>query len=102
MLIPQVVVLLSLTLALGSGNQTKDLSWWPKHETWEKSPLNVGYWSPNCEEWFSERLAAIRSGSDRGQPMNASAWGRALKKWSRTPKLVHSSRVTAAAFLELH
>ncbi|KAF8869439.1 hypothetical protein BD779DRAFT_1383671, partial [Infundibulicybe gibba] len=35
-------------------------SWWPGPSMWEKSGLNVGYWSPDCEAWYAKRLQAIR------------------------------------------
>jgi hypothetical protein len=101
-----VFVIIFLTLLLlhttGSGNQTSDVSWWPKPETWENSPLNVGYWSPNCEEWFCERLDHIRTGSSRGGPRSGSTWTSDLKKWRRTPHVVASSKQAAAAFIESH
>ena len=47
------------------GNQTSDSSWWPKHSVWMNSGLNVGYWSPACENWFQLRLDTIRAGTAR-------------------------------------
>jgi hypothetical protein len=79
------------------GEQYVDLSWWPKPDVWEKSVLNVGYWSDNCESWFQDCLAKIRGGLEH--PKGASAWRSALKKWKKTHELVGNSRDLAAAFL---
>ena len=36
------------------------------------SGLNVGYWSPYCEQWFQKRLAEINAG--RTTPFSAKDW----------------------------
>ncbi|KAF8224556.1 hypothetical protein L208DRAFT_1310707 [Tricholoma matsutake] len=33
-------------------NQVMQVSWWPKHSTWQKSGMNVRYWTPDCETWY--------------------------------------------------
>ncbi|KAG1891831.1 uncharacterized protein F5891DRAFT_1197342 [Suillus fuscotomentosus] len=33
---------------------------WPN--AWDASGLNVGFWSPRCEDWFQRRLDNIREG----------------------------------------
>ncbi|KAJ7085985.1 hypothetical protein C8R43DRAFT_965154 [Mycena crocata] len=50
----------------GSSNideQTSTQSWWPKPAAFEISDMNVGWWSPLCEEWFQKRLQQIASGT---------------------------------------
>ncbi|KAI8989149.1 hypothetical protein BD414DRAFT_415633 [Trametes punicea] len=38
-------------------------SWWPRPPQWQVSGLNVGHWAEFCEDWFQERLHAIRQGT---------------------------------------
>ncbi|KIJ39789.1 hypothetical protein M422DRAFT_118499, partial [Sphaerobolus stellatus SS14] len=44
---------------LGKYRAPTRLSWWPKPKAWEKSGLDVGYWSSECESWYRERLKKI-------------------------------------------
>jgi hypothetical protein len=46
-----------------NGAQTSDSLWWPKHRTWMKSGLNVGYWSRGCEDWFQLCLSSTLNGT---------------------------------------
>ncbi|PIL26011.1 hypothetical protein GSI_11765 [Ganoderma sinense ZZ0214-1] len=59
-------------------SQTQDFSWWPKADTWEKSDLNKGYWTPYCEQWFQERLDRIRNNAT--SPRTAKKWSDGLKR----------------------
>ncbi|KAE9388337.1 hypothetical protein BT96DRAFT_836390 [Gymnopus androsaceus JB14] len=34
-------------------------SWWPRPQVWKVSGLNRGYWSPDAEIWFQNRLTNI-------------------------------------------
>jgi hypothetical protein len=61
----------------GKGNQTQDMSWWPKVTTFEASSLNAGCWTPLCERWFRKRLEALRSGSI--STYSSSAWQKNLR-----------------------
>ncbi|TFK59901.1 hypothetical protein BDN72DRAFT_752055, partial [Pluteus cervinus] len=54
-----------------------DVSWWPKPSAWITSGLNVGYWSPDAEEWFRKRLECIQRGE--AKLYNAGAWKKAIK-----------------------
>ncbi|KAJ7122130.1 hypothetical protein C8R44DRAFT_589149, partial [Mycena epipterygia] len=59
----------------GSNNideQTSTLSWWPRPPAFEASDLNVGWWTPLCEEWFQKRLGHIAGGT--GRLATQSAW----------------------------
>ncbi|KAJ7916744.1 hypothetical protein B0H13DRAFT_1609050, partial [Mycena leptocephala] len=44
------------------GKQKKLVSWWPPLAAWVSSGLNMGHWTPSCEEWYQSRLAEIRAG----------------------------------------
>jgi len=43
----------------------------------ESSGLNVGYWSPDCERWFQERLSDIRAG--KAKLRTAQDWRTSIK-----------------------
>ncbi|KZP28580.1 hypothetical protein FIBSPDRAFT_693704, partial [Athelia psychrophila] len=58
----------------GNGDQTSDSSWWPKPSTWQGSSMDMGYWSPQCEEWYRHRRALISSGDVGGAPKTAQRW----------------------------
>src|ERR1700733_1551696 len=47
----------------GLKNQEKHVSWWPKQVIWQKSGLNFGYWTTDCEAWYQRRLQDIKNGS---------------------------------------
>ena len=79
------------------GNQKSDSSWWPKHSAWMNSGLNVGYWSPACEDWFQRRLDSIRTGTARLR--TSTEWKVALKFWRQTAPFINNSRHTAATYL---
>ncbi|KAJ7097627.1 hypothetical protein C8R44DRAFT_989000 [Mycena epipterygia] len=49
-------------VSTGNGEQTKYVSWWPPHTAWHFSGINIGYWTPACEDWFQRRLAQIHAG----------------------------------------
>lgn len=68
----------------GNGDQTEDVSWWPKHAMWVRGGWYTGIWSPWDEQWFRCRLEAIRAGSG---PMNGVEWRKELRKHKRGRKL---------------
>ncbi|KAK7462120.1 hypothetical protein VKT23_007723 [Stygiomarasmius scandens] len=59
-------------------DQPKDLSWWPKASTWRVGNRNFGYWTPDCEKFYQDRLEDIRSG--KAQPKSASEWHRTFER----------------------
>ena len=63
----------------GSNTSTADCSWWPKHATWIKSGMNIGYWSEQNEQWFVHRRDNIRKGGDALKLRNAKQWRTALR-----------------------
>jgi len=74
-----------LTLRIGQGTQVSELSWWPKPSAWQLSGLNVGYWSPACEDWFQCHLKEIHSGA--AELRNATQWKRAILLNKKQAKL---------------
>jgi hypothetical protein len=81
----------------GKGNQTEDRSWWPKVTTWEGSGLNVGCWTPMCEQWFQKRLIQLQAGSNR--PYNASQWAKNLRYAKKTKKFIENANKLGRNFL---
>ena len=53
------------------------VSWWPRADIWDKSSLNIGYWTPYCESFFVRRLKTIRDGTF--ELRTQSHWKRSLK-----------------------
>ncbi|KAI0634147.1 hypothetical protein C8Q77DRAFT_1056369 [Trametes polyzona] len=80
-----------------SFKQTQDLSWWPKPNIWEKSSLNVGYWTPWCEEWFQAVLKRHLSGN--AVLKNSSAWKDALSHFKPAGKLRDAVERASQVFL---
>jgi hypothetical protein len=81
----------------GKGDQREDRSWWPKVTTWEGSPLDVGCWTPMCEQWFQKCLVQLREGSTR--PYNASQWAKNLRYAKLTKKFFETSKKIGRNFL---
>ncbi|KAJ7676145.1 hypothetical protein B0H17DRAFT_945641 [Mycena rosella] len=68
--------------------QTTKISWWPKPITFSTLGLNMGWWSPDCERWFQQRLLIIKSGNAKLHTQ---------KQWKRTIKFFQKSRQVAIA-----
>lgn len=83
----------------GVGDQLVELSWWPKHSTFKKSGLYLGYWSEQCEDWFQRRLADIRS--SKGRQKSAKKWASDLKFHNKTPKIVACAQDLAAKHIKV-
>lgn len=81
-----------------SGQQTADVSWWPKQSTWEASGLSVGYWSTDDETWYQKHLREIReyNGSSKPPYRTASEWRQALKYRRTKTKKVRDHATQAA------
>jgi hypothetical protein len=94
-------VLISIRLLISlvdRGDQTSDKSWWPKHQQWQNSGMDWGYWTPTCERWFTKRLAEIKSG--KAGLKSAKEWHSGpLKSQKHTPKLVSANKQNAKVFL---
>jgi hypothetical protein len=64
---PLANILLGQREPTNQGQQTADVSWWPKQSTWEGCGLSVKYWSSDDEVWFQKRLETIRNYSGIGK-----------------------------------
>lgn len=77
--------------------QTADMSWWPQQSAWEISGLNVGHWTPDCEDWFRNRLQSIHQGT--ATLRSASDWKKAMKLQRKAVKVAATNRDQACRFL---
>ncbi|KAF8509188.1 hypothetical protein JB92DRAFT_2730673, partial [Gautieria morchelliformis] len=80
-----------------NANQSSDLSWWPKPKIWERSGLNVGYWSPSCEEWYQTRLQKNRDRT--GTLKNSNDWNQSMVLQKKQAKLASMNEHFSARFL---
>lgn len=69
-----------------TGLQLAEVSWWPKPAAWNRSGLNIGYWSSDCEEWYQNRLSEIRS--QKADPRSHAKWKHALRLGRRSVRQV--------------
>ncbi|GJJ11347.1 hypothetical protein Clacol_005579 [Clathrus columnatus] len=46
----------------GNGEQTTQVSWWPKQNVWARKGLSTGYWTAQCKEWYQFGLKTILEG----------------------------------------
>ncbi|KAF7981737.1 hypothetical protein HWV62_32347 [Athelia sp. TMB] len=71
--------------------QQAHFSWWPKHEIWQKSPMNSGRWTPWAETWYQRRLKDIKEGK---------AVLRTAKRWRESLKQCHACASFEASMSE--
>ena len=57
------LVKLTCLMIIGHVDQTADVSWWSKHNTFMRSGLWQGYLSPACKTWFQDQLNCIKDQS---------------------------------------
>ncbi|KAJ6484901.1 hypothetical protein C8R45DRAFT_931335 [Mycena sanguinolenta] len=77
--------------------QTTRVSWWPKPHAFELSGLNTGWWSPDCERWFQQRLAVIKSGT--AHLHKQADWKRFLKFYKKSREVAEINEKIAAEYL---
>ena len=86
--------------ALRFGDQTSDLSWWPKQSTFLTSGLWPGYWSRSCEEWFRRRHAAIVLGN--ADLKTSRQWYKSLTLYQKVAKVREINRRAARLYISHH
>ncbi|KAJ7740778.1 hypothetical protein B0H14DRAFT_2989860 [Mycena olivaceomarginata] len=79
--------------------QTSTISWWPRPIYFEKSGLNVGWWSPACEDFYQKRLKQIARG-DATLPTQGE-WKNNMKFDSKVPAYIESAERCAAQVLRV-
>ncbi|KAJ7343292.1 hypothetical protein DFH08DRAFT_222327 [Mycena albidolilacea] len=77
--------------------QTTRVSWWPKPHAFGTSGLNTGWWSPNCEHWFQQRLTAIQNGT--AKLIKQAEWKHILKYMKKSREVAEANEKIAAEFL---
>jgi hypothetical protein len=60
--------------------------------------VNTGWWTPENESWFQNRLRAIRDGT--GQPHTATEWIQCLKGHKLALRFKQNSERTAEEILK--
>ena len=73
-------------------------SWWPTIGKFEDSGLNLGVWTPKCEEWFVRRRLGILNGTNR--PYNASTWRNVLRFEMETKRVYKGAKIIAERYIE--
>lgn len=81
-------------------DQVAEMSWWPKPNAWEKSGLNVGYWSADCESWYQRRLENIRT--SKVELRSGGGWKQAMRLQKKARHLVDAYEEAAGMFLGGH
>ncbi|TFK73105.1 hypothetical protein BDN72DRAFT_762135 [Pluteus cervinus] len=77
---------------------TAEKSWWPKQSAWDSSGLNLGYWTPDCEDWYQHRLSQIRA--DKAELRSATQWQKSMNQQKKSRQVRQSNRECASKFLE--
>ncbi|KAJ7738608.1 hypothetical protein B0H16DRAFT_1307131 [Mycena metata] len=78
--------------------QTTQISWWPKPAMFEKSGMNIGWWSADCERWFLAREALIKE--NRAKLYTSKEWKSGLRFFTQPHKIAVSNERICAEFLE--
>lgn len=75
-------------------------SWWPTFNKFEESGLNLGIWTPRCEQWFLSRTNEIM---EKGcGPLSSSKWRDAMRCEMETKRVYKAARSLAARFITDH
>ena len=82
----------------GRAKQTADMSWWPKHNTFMRSSLWQGYWSPACESWFQSHLTTISE--QRTSLKSSKQWTKEISRYHKQSRnFLKPHRNAACEFL---
>ena len=80
--------------------QSKKVSWFPPPNIWDACGFSVGQWTHECESWFQEHIAKIRSGTF--QPLSSKDWRAMIRNTRLAPKLMYQMRLGAASYISAH
>jgi hypothetical protein len=84
-------------------NQDTHFSLWPKPSAWSRSGKNVGYWSPDAEEWFQCRVAYLLYDEPIAKQKfveKAADWARGMQTPRQGYNLRKAVSMAAAKFLQ--
>ncbi|KAJ7823324.1 hypothetical protein B0H14DRAFT_2370220 [Mycena olivaceomarginata] len=74
-------------------------SWWPRPSAMEQSGLNVGWWTPLCEQWFEKRLKELQR-PQPAPPLTHAKWKHNMKRERQCVSLAQEAERVAAQILE--
>ncbi|KAJ6487069.1 hypothetical protein C8R47DRAFT_979243 [Mycena vitilis] len=78
--------------------QITSKSWWPRPAAFAGSALNVGWWTPACEHFYSNRLSKYNSG--HFQIETAQTWKEQLKLERKCQPIIQGIEACAADVLK--
>ncbi|KAJ7788705.1 hypothetical protein B0H14DRAFT_2398127, partial [Mycena olivaceomarginata] len=78
--------------------QTARVSWWPRPNAFSHSGMNTGWWSPDCERWYQQRLALIRA--NRATLNTQTDWKRFIELFKASREVALNNEKIAAQFLD--
>ncbi|KAJ7120281.1 hypothetical protein C8R44DRAFT_623744 [Mycena epipterygia] len=77
--------------------QMQRCSWWPRPNVFSLSGLNTGWWSPECERWFLQRQATIKSGTVKLHTQTE--WKSVIRYYKKAREVSMANERVAAQFL---
>ncbi|CAK5284660.1 unnamed protein product [Mycena citricolor] len=80
-----------------SGHQEKRVSWWPQPGTFFTSGLNVGWWTPDCEQWFQSVLKQMRE--NKAVVLNNGDWKARIRGYSAAGRMAKNLEAVHKEFL---
>ncbi|THH20867.1 hypothetical protein EUX98_g8502 [Antrodiella citrinella] len=81
----------TICLLTKRSDHPQEFSWWPKTTVWRGCGLDVGYWSIDCETWYTVRRDAILANDNKvGRLRNSTQWRNSLKFVRKRSQLVLS------------
>ncbi|KAJ7856258.1 hypothetical protein B0H14DRAFT_2753308 [Mycena olivaceomarginata] len=79
--------------------QTSTISWWPHPIYFEKFGLNIGWWSPACEDFYQKRPKQI---TRRDATLSTQGeWKNNMKFDSKVPTYIESAERCTAQVLQV-
>ncbi|KLO04800.1 hypothetical protein SCHPADRAFT_1003192 [Schizopora paradoxa] len=73
-----------------SNNKPVWSSYWPPPWIWESSGYCVGYWTPDCEDWFINRLNRMKDGTNVDPLLCVEDWKGVVKRFRQTKKMTNT------------
>lgn len=70
-------------------------SFWPPPWIWDKSGYNIGYWAPDCEDWYMNRMEEYVNGTGQYRLLNVNQWDVNLRRFKDTTRMVETLELQA-------
>ncbi|KLO07596.1 hypothetical protein SCHPADRAFT_836413 [Schizopora paradoxa] len=68
-------------------------SFWPPPWVWDASGYNLGYWAPDCEDWYVHKLEDYREGKGAHKLQNATQWMNKLRRFKDTTHIADTLEI---------